>query len=178
MILLSGFEACSRDYRSSPPQCYKNDWVTVRKAINQWDVCINLSVGGKCWKQQVCNFGNSVGLWKTCRFCLDANQETIRQSSLTEQGQDGKEVSCHHVFEEEKNERWTELCDKNLTLKPLPEFKGVVVQSHKLEASDLHGLTGVGHNLPTGQWHHWGFEENFDSSSFPPLPWSNHAVLL
>lgn len=90
---------------------------------------INLSVGGKCWEQQAYNLGNSVSLWKTCCFCLDANQETIIQSSLTEQGQDLKEVSCRHVFEEEKNERWTELCDRNLTLKLLPEFKGVVVQS-------------------------------------------------
>lgn len=40
-------------------------------------------------------------------------------------------------------------------------------QNGKLEASDLHGLTGVGHNLPTGQWHHWGFEGNFDSSFCP-----------
>lgn len=40
-------------------------------------------------------------------------------------------------------------------------------QPHTSRASDLHGLTGAGHNLLTGQWHHWGFEENFDSSSFP-----------
>lgn len=39
----------------------------------------------------------------------DANQETIRQSSLTEQGQGGKEVSCHRVFEEEKKKTRGEL---------------------------------------------------------------------
>lgn len=40
----------------------------------------------------------------------------------------------------------------------------------------MHGLTGVGHNLLTGQWHHWGFEENFDSSSFPHL--YHEAIML
>lgn len=32
-------------------------------------------------------------------------------------------------------------------------------QNSKLEATDLHGLTGVGHHLLTGQGHHWGLEE-------------------
>lgn len=44
---------------------------------------------------------------------------------------------------------------------------GLSAQPHRLEASDLHGLAGVGHCLLTGQWHHWGFQENFDSSSLP-----------
>lgn len=99
-----------------------------------------------------------------------------------DQGRGGKEVRCHRVFEEEKEKKkrgelesvmgsWLVGC----LLKLKVWYSNL---NGKLEASDLHGLAGVGHNLLTGQWHHWGFEGNFDSAAFAPLPGSSQAVLL
>lgn len=48
-------------------------------------------------------------------------------------------------------------------------------QNSKLEASDLHGLTGVVHNLLPGQGHHWGLEETLIPL---PLPHYQAAVKL
>lgn len=43
-------------------------------------------------------------------------------------------------------------------------------QKSKLEATDLHGLTGVGHHLLTGQGHHWGLEETLILLPLPSYP--------
>lgn len=92
-------------------------------------------------------------------------------------GRGGKEVSCQRVFEEEKPERWTELCDRNLTLKLLPEFKGVVAHS----ASQIGGIWFAWINrsgsqppdrsmVPLGIWRKlWFF-------LFPPL--YHEAIML
>lgn len=58
-------------------------------------------------------------------------------------------------------ERWIEeVCDRIFARGVPPEVKGVHSnQNSKLEASNLHGLTRMGHNLLTGQGHHWGLEE-------------------
>lgn len=166
-VLTSGPEACSTECQAFTPM-FEKRWSDSQQSRKTSGVCVLTCPWGSCWEQQAYSLSDSISLWKTCCFRLDANQEPIKQSSLTEQGQGGKGVSCHHVFEEEKETRG----ELNSVIGTSLEgcFLNLKVwcsnQQHKLEASDLHGLTGVGHNLLTGQWHHWGFEGNFDSSSF------------
>lgn len=135
-------------------------------------------LAGGCQEQEAYDLGNNISLRKTCFLCLDANQGTIRQSSLADQGRGGMEVSCHHVFEEEGKKWRGELKSVIGSLRVGCLLKLKVWHSNqngKLEASDLHGLTGVGHNLLTGQGHHWGLEETL---ILLPLPRYQAAVKL
>jgi hypothetical protein len=85
--------------------CYKNNQVTVTKAIppaRRMCMLTCLWAGDVRWEQEAYDSGNNISLWKTRCLCLDANQEAIRQSSLTDEGQEGKVVGCPPVFEEEE----------------------------------------------------------------------------
>lgn len=97
---------------------------------------INPSGVGGCQEQEAYDSGNNISLRKTCFLCLDANQGTIGQSSLADQGQGGMEVSCHHVFEEEefKKKKWRDelkSVDRIFALRAPPEVKGVALQSEQ-----------------------------------------------
>lgn len=98
----SPWEAYARCASLFPP-CYKDDrWPWAKATTPVGCVYEPVWEGGGCREQEAYGLGNNISLQKTCFLCLDANQG---QSSLADQGRGRMEVSCHHVFEEEEEEK-------------------------------------------------------------------------